>query len=132
MTKGITNRITMQELINALNTLTFEEVTKESLQKALPVADIDFVNEVDDSIKDLSIDDYIFSIYKSNYRYPSNYILVGNPSEKPFALSNYVEVYLPTQEDDKGDYGSEVKAKGYIEKHNADQDFWLRIEFHVN
>ena len=133
MTKGITNRIKIQEFINALNKLTFEEVTVENLQKLLPTADIDFVNKVEEGITDISIDDYIFTIHKKeNHPQPIEWVLIGANTDHPYFLSDYVEVYLPTQEDDEGDYGYEMQAEGYIKLHNAGNDFWLRIEFYVH
>ena len=132
MTKGITNRIKMQELVNALNQLDFEEVTTENLQKLLPLAKIDFVNKVEEGMTDISIDDYVFTIHKDEHNYPKEWILIGNPPTKPYLLSDYVEVYLPMQEDDDGIYGCERQVEGYIRKHNADQNLWLKIEFYVD
>ena len=131
MTKGITNRIKMQEFVDALNKLDFEEVTVENLQKLLPTADIDFVNRVEENMTDISIDDYIFTIHKDEHDYPKEWILIGNPPTKPYLLSDYVETYLPTQDDDNTMYG-EIQAEGYIRKHNAGKDLWLKLEFHVN
>ena len=130
MTKGITNRVKIQDLVNALNQLDFEEVTAENLQKLLPMAKIDFVNKVEEGMTDISIDDYIFTIHKDEHNYPKEWILIGNPPTKPYLLSDYVEVYLPMQDDCA--YGCERQVEGYIEKHNADQNLWLKIEFHVN
>lgn len=132
MIKGITNRVKIQDLVNALNELDFEEVTEENLQKLLPTARIDFVNRVEERITDISIDDYIFTIHKDEHNYPKEWILVGKPQSKPYLLSDYVEVYLPTQEDDNCIYGCEMQIEGYIRKHNADQNLWLKLEFHVN
>lgn len=132
MTKGITNRITIQEFVNALNKLDFDDVTVDNLQKLLPTAKIDFVNKVEDGMTDISIDDYTFTIHKMDGKpYPIAWLLIGYPPNKPYLLSNYVEVYLPTQEDDNTTYG-EIQAEGYIETHNAGEDLWLKLEFHVN
>ena len=134
MTKNIADRITIQEFINALNTLTFEEVTKENLEKALPQADVDFVNEVekelDWNMKDISIDDYIFTIV-GGHDYSKEDILIGIPPQKPYVLSEYVEVYLPMKESRNNTHGSELQAEGHIEKNSIDKTFWLKIEFYT-
>ena len=134
MTKGIRNRVKIQDFINALNQLDFEEVTEENLQKLLPNARIDFVNKIEEDITDISIDDYIFTIHKKKIgeKYPTKWVLIGATTNKPYFLSDYVEVYLPMQEDDNCIYGCEMQIEGYIRKHNADQNLWLKLEFHVN
>ena len=134
MTKGIRNRVKIQDFINALNQLDFEEVTEENLQKLLPNARIDFVNKVEEGMTDISIDDYIFTIHKKKIgeKYPTKWVLIGATTDKPYFLSDYVEVYLPMQEDDNGEYGSEIQAEGYIEPHNSGKKLWLRLHFYNN
>lgn len=131
MTKGLRNRIKIQDFINALNQLDFEEVTEENLQRLLPNARIDFVNKVEEDMTDISIDDYIFTIHKKEILIvPEGWILIGATTNKPYFLSDYVEVYLPMQEDDDGEYGSEIQVEGYIELHNSGKEFWLRLHFY--
>lgn len=133
MTKGITNRVKIQDFVNALNQLDFEEVTVENLQKLLPTADIDFVNKVEEGMTDISIDDYIFTIHKKeDHPQPIEWVLIGADTDHPYFLSDYVEVYLPMQEDDDCIYGCERQVEGYIKLHNAGKEFWLRIEFYVH
>ena len=130
MTKGITNRIKMQELVNALNTMTFEEVTEESLKKALPNADIDFVNEIDSDlrsgIKDISIDDYIFTIsqIRDKSHVPSNYVHLNKDD---MYLTDYVEIWFT---DSTGDEIHEFQGEGYIEKHNGNLE--LKVIMYVD
>ena len=132
MTKGITNRVKIQKFIDVLNTLTFEEVTEENLKKALPNSDVDFVNKVEGNITDISIDDYTFTIHKKDdHPQPTKWVLIGADTDHPYFLSDYVEVYLPTQEDDSTMYG-EILAEGYIEMHNSGKEFWLRIHFYAH
>ena len=134
MTKGIRNRVKIQDFINALNQLDFEEVTEENLQKLLPNARIDFVNKVEEGMTDISIDDYIFTIHKKKIgeKYPTKWVLIGATTDKPYFLSDYVEVYLPMQEDDNGEYGSEIQAEGYIEPQKKKKKLWLRLHFYNN
>ena len=134
MTKGIRNRVKIQDCINALNQLDFEEVTEENLQKLLPNARIDFVNKIEEDITDISIDDYIFTIHKKKIgeKYPTKWVLIGATTNKPYFLSDYVEVYLPMQEDDNCIYGCEMQIEGYIELHNSGKEFWLRLHFYNN
>lgn len=129
--KGITNRIKIQDFINALNQLDFEEVTIENLQKLLPNARVDFVDKVEEDMTDISIDDYIFTIHKKKVgeKYPTTWVLIGADTDKPYFLSDYVEVYLPMQEDNSTMYG-EIQVEGYIEPHNSGKEFWLRLHFY--
>ena len=132
--KGITNRVKIQDFINVLNQLDFEEVTVENLQKLLPNARIDFVNKVEEDMTDISIDDYTFTIHKKKIgeKYPTKWVLIGATTNKPYFLSDYVEVYLPMQEDDNCIYGCERQIEGYIEPHNSGKEFWLRLHFYNN
>lgn len=131
MHKGITNRITMQELVDALNTMTYEEVTEENLRKALPLANIDFVNEVNSSLregmKDISIDDYIFTIHRDSHNYPKEWILIGYPPTKSYLLSDYVEIWLT---DSTGDEVHDFQAEGYIT--NCKGNLVLKVKFTVD
>ena len=131
MIKGITNRVKIQKFIDVLNTLTFEEVTEENLKNALPNSRVDFVNKVEEDITDISIDDYTFTIHKKviGEKYPTKWVLIGADTDHPYFLSDYVEVYLPIQEDDSTMY-CEIQAEGYIEMHNSGKEFWLRIHFY--
>lgn len=120
--KSVFERIKVQELVDVLNTLTFEEVTTEKLQELLPKADIDTVNQVDETTTDIDIDDYIFTIHKkvSSIPMPTNWVHTNGKDENLY-LSNIVEVFLPCMNSCNSEF---IQADGVI----LDIDGELRLE----
>ena len=121
--KSILNRIKMQELVDALNTLTFEEVTEENLKRLLPHADLDNVNQVDETTKDIDIDDYIFTIRKSTDGKHLKYWLRNFEKDNSMFLSDIVEVFLPVVNSES------LQADGVIT--DVDGELRLNIGFMV-
>ena len=66
MTLKIGDRITIQEFVDLLSTLSFDEVTFENMLKIFPNSQDREVTEVDDDIKDVEIDDYTFTISRKS------------------------------------------------------------------
>ena len=128
MTKGITNRVKMQELADVLHTLPFEEITQENIQKGLPNAEIQFVNRVRPDTVDIALDDYIFTAINktTNIPYPSEWLRIRQETDKPYFLSDNVVVYIPLHEDDTY---TEIEGEGYIEDH--DGNLVLKVTFEV-
>lgn len=126
--KSILNRIKVQELVDALNTLTFEQVTHEKLQELLPNAQIDTVNQVDETTKDIDVDDYIFTIHKrvsKSVPMPFDW-LHPHDTDDTLYLSDVVEVFLPVIADKNSEF---LQADGNII--DVDGELRLSIGFMV-
>ena len=124
--KSILNRIKMQELVDALSTLTFEEVTEENLRRLLPNRDLDTINQVDETIKDIDIDNYIFTIHKcKDGKHPKHWLRNFKKDNSMF-LSDIVEVFLPIINDRNSEF---LQADGVITY--VDGELRLNIGFMV-
>lgn len=119
--QSVFERIKMQELVDVLNTLTFEEVTTEKLQELLPNSYIDTVNQVNDTMKDIDIDDYIFTIHKSTDGKHPKHWLRNFKKDNDMYLSDIVEVFLPCMNSCNSEF---IQADGQI----IDVDGELRLE----
>ena len=126
--KSILSRIKVQELVDVLNTLTFEEVTHEKLQELLPNAHIDAVNQVDETTKDIDVDDYIFTIHKrvsKSVPMPFGWLHLHDTDDTLY-LSDVVEVFLPVVADKNSEF---LQADGNII--DVDGELRLSIGFMV-
>lgn len=94
MTLQIDERITVEELIKGLQTLSFDEVTKDNVSKVFPNNYLNYVNDIDEDTKDIDIDDYIFIVhrYKEDEGNVKGFIV-----NDTMCLSTIVEVYLPSE-----------------------------------
>lgn len=104
MTKPIGDRIEIDELISILEDLTYEEVTEKKLLEYFVRADI-----VEDDIipmKDIHVDDYIFTIrpIEEGVTYSS-----GIKVNKSIVLLDTVNVYLPYGTNGENDLLAEGK-----------------------
>lgn len=120
--KSILNRIKMQELVDALNTLTFEEVTEENLKRLLPHADLYNVNQMYKTTKDIDIDGYMFTVHKmtESEKVPHDW-LRPHDTDKTLYLSDIVEIFLPVVNSNNSEF---LQADGVI----IDVDGELRLD----
>ena len=123
MTKLIGERITIREFYDGLSTITFDEVTEDRLKELFPNAHVEFVNEIrDNNLKDISIDDYTFTIERITDKEQCPYYFTLNNSMR---LGTDVEVWLPTDH-----IGSmDIQANGTI--HFGD-DFYMTIQYDID
>ena len=112
--------ITINDFVKALQTLSFDDVTEQTLSELLnkPVG----VNNVEDYVKDIFIYDYVFTIVRSNEDETTYCRYRINDS---ILLSDYVEIWL--QLDNGGD---EIQAEGTI-KQDRDKSFYIEIKFNI-
>ena len=128
MTKGITNRIKMQELVDILEPCSFDEITYDRCKELFKAYNLQGLQDVEDGLKDLFLDDYTFTLYKISDEEGRESTPRGFRINDTIGISSYVEVYIPLQEDDTR---IEILAEGNIEKHNANSELWLNISFYV-
>ena len=127
MTLKIGDRIKIQDFVDSLSTLTFDEVTFENILKVFPNSQGREVENIDDDIKDIEIDDYVFTISRKS---PDEICLSGYNINDTIVLSKEVTVWLPN--DSKG--GLDIDGQGTIlpECLNGEKSFALRVEYTVS
>ena len=103
MARTIGYRITIQDFVNTLKTVSFNEITSQILTEKLKR--VVAVSDVENYIKDVHIDDYVFTVYKassvSGYKGYEGYALGFNIFD--VILSNNVIVFLPFGDNGKDD-----------------------------
>lgn len=120
MTLQIDERITVEELVKGLQTLSFDEVTEDSVTKVFPNNYLNYVTDIDEDTKDIDMDDYIFTVHR--YKEDEG-ICTGFKVNDTTYLSTIVEVYLPCK-----DVNSFVQADGEIFK-GVDGRLRMEINF---
>lgn len=125
MARTIGYRITIQDFVNTLETISFNEITSQTLTDKLKR--VVAVSDVENYIKDVHIDDYVFTVYKassvSGYKVYEGYALGFKVSD--VILSNNVIVFLPfgnNGEDDIEGIGEIVQVGKHLE---------LQVKFNV-
>ena len=126
MTLKIGDRITIQEFVDLLSTLSFDEVTFENMLKVFPNYQEREVTEVDDGIKDVEIDDYTFTISRKS---PDELCLSGYNINDTIVLSKEVTVWLPNNSVG----GMDIDGQGTIiqEEYNGKKVFAIEVKYVV-
>lgn len=118
MARTIGNRVKIQDFTDVLEEITFSETTSQVLTEKLKR--VVAVSDVENYIKDIHIDDYIFTVYKassvSGYKAYEGYALGFKIFD--VILSNNVTVFLPfgnNGEDDIECTGKIVEVGKHLE-----------------
>lgn len=124
MTLQLGERITIAKLIEKLQTVQFNELTYEKCQELFINYNLQGLSDITFNLKDLFIDDYVFSIYKlSDEEYMG---LSGFRINNTLGLVKYVEVWLPS--DNKG--SNDIQAEGIIKHQNS--LFYLEVTYTID
>ena len=126
MTLKIGDRIKIQEFVDLLSTLSFDEVTFENMLKVFPNSQDKEVTEVDDGIKDVEIDDYIFTISRKS---PDEVCLSGYNINDTIVLDKEVVVWLPNNSIG----GTDIDGHGTIiqDYYNNKKIFAIKVEYTI-
>lgn len=124
MTLKIGDRIKIQKFVDLLSTLSFDEVTFENILKVFPNSQGREVTEVDDEIKDVEIDDYVFTISRKS---PDEICLSGYNINETIVLDKNVTVWLPNNSEG----GTDIDGQGTIiqEYYNNKKIFAIKVEY---
>lgn len=122
-TLQVGERITIAELIEKLSKLQFNEITEDKLKEVFTGHDIQMVNEVREDLKDIGIDDYVFTVgcYSDDEGCFSGFKL-----NETIRLSSNVEVWLPSDNNGSND----IQADGTIKQ--QDNLFYLDVNYSVD
>lgn len=122
-TLQVGERITIAELIEKLKTVQFNEITEDKLKELFTGHDIQQVNEVGEDLKDIGIDDYVFTVgcYSEDEGCFSGFVL-----NETVRLSSNVEVWLPSDNNGSND----IQADGTIKQ--TDNLFYLDVNYSVD
>ena len=124
-TLQVVERITISKLIEKLQTVEFDELTYEKYQELFTGHNLQGLQDVKFGLKDLLIDDYVFTIHKiSLYDDECN----GNAFtvNSSMFVSSYVEVWLPSDNNGSND----IQADGTIKQ--VDNLFYLKVSYTVD
>jgi hypothetical protein len=126
MTLKIGDRIKIQEFVDLLSTLSFDEVTFENMLKVFPNSQDREVTEVDDGIKDVEIDDYVFTISRKS---PNEVCLSDYNINDTIVLDKEVVVWLPNNS--KG--GTDIDGHGTIiqDYYNNKKVFAIKVDYTI-
>ena len=124
MTLQIGERITISKLIEKLQTVQFDELTYEKCEELFINYNFQGLSDIKFDLKDLFIDDYVFSIYRlSDEEYMG---LNGFNLNNTLGLSKDVEVWLPSDNNGSND----IQADGTIKQ--VDNLFFLDVNYSVD
>ena len=124
MTLQIGERITISKLIEKLQTVQFDELTYEKCEELFINYNFQGLSDIKFDLKDLFIDDYVFSIYRlSDEEYMG---LNGFNLNNTLGLSKDVEVWLPSDNNGSND----IQADGTIKQ--VDNLFYLKVSYTVD
>lgn len=123
-TLQVGERITIAELIEKLQTVQFDELTYEKYQELFKGHNLQGLQDVKFGLKDLFIDDYIFTVYQLSDEESMG--VHGFNLNNTLGLSKDVEVYLPS--DNNGSY--DIQADGTIKQ--VDNSFYLNVNYSVD
>ena len=122
-TLQVGERIAIAELIEKLSKLQFNEITEDKLKEVFTGHNIQMVNEVREDLKEIGIDDYVFTV--GSYSEDEG-CFSGFKLNETIQLSSNVEVWLPS--DNNG--GNDIQADGTIKQ--QDNLFYLDVIYSVN
>ena len=125
-TLQVGERITIAKLIEKLQTVEFNELTEEKYNELFVGHTLQGLNEVREDCKDLLIDDYVFTIHKISLYDEDECNGSGFRINNSIFLSNYVEVWLPSDNNGSND----IQASGKIKR--SDNLFYLDVEYSVD
>lgn len=124
MTLQLGERIMIAKLIEKLQTVQFDELTYEKCKELFVDYNLQGLSDITFNLKDLFIDDYVFSIYGlSDEEYMG---LSGFRINSTLGLVKYVEVWLPSDNNGSND----IQAEGII-KHQ-DSLFYLEVNYTID
>ena len=123
-TLKIGERITMAKLVEKLQTVQFDELTYEKYQELFIGHNLQGLQDVRFGLKDLFIDDYIFTVYQLTDK--ENMGTHGFNLNNTLGLSKDVEVYLPSDSIGSND----IQADGTIKQ--VDNSFHLDVNYSVD
>lgn len=126
MTLKIGDRIKIQEFVDLLSTLSFDEVTFENMLKVFPNSQDREVTEVDDGIKDVEIDDYVFTISRKS---PDEVCLSDYNINDTIVLDKEVVVWLPNNSEG----GTDIDGHGTIiqDYYNNKKVFAIKVDYTI-
>lgn len=123
-TLQIGERITIAKLIEKLQTVQFDELTYEKYQELFEGHNLQGFQDVGFDLKDLFIDDYIFTVYQLSDGESMG--IHGFNLNRTLGLSKDVEVYLPSDNNGSND----IQADGIIKQ--VDNIFYLNVNYSVD
>ena len=123
-TLKIGERITIAKLVEKLQTVQFDELTYEKYQELFIGHNLQGLQDVKFGLKDLFIDDYIFTVYQLTDK--ENMGIHGFNLNNTLGLSKDVEVYLPSDSIGSND----IQADGTIKQ--VDNSFYLDVNYSVD
>ena len=125
-TLQVGERITIAKLIEKLQTVEFNELTEKKYNELFVGHTLQGLNEVREDCKDLLIDDYVFTIHKISLYDEDECNGSGIRINNSIFLSNYVEVWLPSDNNGSND----IQASGTIKR--CDNLFYLDVNYSVD
>ena len=123
-TLKIGERITIAKLVEKLQPVQFDELTYEKYQELFTGHNLQGLQAVKFGLKDLFIDDYIFTVYQLTDK--ENMGVHGFNLNNTLGLSKDVEVYLPSDSIGSND----IQADGTIKQ--VDNSFYLDVSYSVD
>ena len=124
MTLQVGERITIAKLIEKLQTVEFDELTYEKYQELFTGHNLQGLQDVKFGLKDLFIDDYIFTVYQLSDEESMG--VHGFKLNNTLGLSKDVEVWLPSDNNGSND----IQADGIIKQ--IDNLFYLKVIYTVD
>ena len=124
MTKTCGDRIVIAEFIRALQKVNFNELTEEKCKELFANHDFQWLNKFEDTSKDIAIDDYVFTVHlhtSDDEVYNCSGFKIND-----MLLSNYVEVWLPS--DNEG--STDISGHGTIKC--LDGIYYMSVEYCVD
>ena len=130
MTKSCGDRIFIGEFIKILEKVNFSELTEEKCKELFVNHDFQWLNKFDDTSKDIAIDDYVFTVHLMSddeviSKFYRNYNCNGFRIND-MVLSNYVEVWLPSDNEGSVD----ISGHGTIKC--LDGIYYMSVEYCVD
>ena len=123
-TLQIGERITIAKLIEKLRTVQFDELTYEKYQELFRGHNLQGLQDVKFGLKDLFIDDYIFTVYQLSDEESMG--VHGFKLNNTLGLSKDVEVWLPSDNNGSND----IQADGTIKQ--VGMSFYLLVNYSVD
>ena len=120
----IGERITIAKLIEKLQTVQFDELTYEKYQELFKGYNLQGLQDVKFGLKDLFIDDYIFTVYQLSDK--ESIGVRGFKLNNTLGLSKDVEVWLPSDNNGSND----IQADGTIKQ--VGMSFYLLVNYSVD
>ena len=120
----IGERITIAKLIEKLQTVQFDELTYEKYQELFKGYNLQGLQDVKFGLKDLFIDDYIFTVYQLSDK--ESIGVRGFKLNNTLGLSKDVEVWLPSDNNGSND----IQADGTIKQ--IGMSFYLLVNYSVD